>query len=295
MARNSENAPSEPSGRRRKLPEGGSHLRQHFRDSIRDALSGVDVDALQGRTSLPVPTDVSLLTREAVTDLEAELAALRAERAALERRAAERASAAAAVVDAPPVAEPRGEPAEPPRPEPAAPQRGGRRPWGRGRPARLEVDDGGTATSGEEPGPTTVPWSLARAMEPVAESRSRRDPAPKAAATVAAEPPPAATAAPAVPGPQAAPAPAEPPSVPAPRRRSSAARRQAVTDTELESVVAPLLAELANLRAEVRELRGDPDAAIPARQSNRQLVKLVAGILLGFALIVVALAVVLKA
>jgi hypothetical protein len=62
---------------------------------------------------------------------------------------------------------------------------------------------------------------------------------------------------------------------------------------ELESVVAPLLAEVASLRAEVRQLRGEPASRHSPR--NREMVKLVAGVLVGFALIVLALAVVLRA
>jgi hypothetical protein len=85
------------------------------------------------------------------------------------------------------------------------------------------------------------------------------------------------------------------PEIAAPAARPRRRRPQALTDTELESVVAPLLTELANLRAEVRNLRGDPESHLPIRPSNRQMVKLVAGVLVGFALIVVALAVVLKA
>jgi hypothetical protein len=82
---------------------------------------------------------------------------------------------------------------------------------------------------------------------------------------------------------------------PAPPKRRQSQRRTPLTDGELDSVVAPLLAELANLRAEVRDLRGDPESNTPGRRPNHQMVKLVAGVLVGFALIVIALAVVLKA
>jgi hypothetical protein len=67
-----------------------------------------------------------------------------------------------------------------------------------------------------------------------------------------------------------------------------------LSDAELESAVAPLLAELAYLRAEIRDMRGEEPLRSPTRDS-RQMVKLVAGVLVGFALIVIALAVVLKA
>ena len=257
MARNRENAPSEPSGGRRRTPEGASALRQQFRDSIRDALSGVDVDELQGRSTLPVPSDVSLLTRETVSDLEAELAALRAERAELERKAQERtagATAAVAVVEEAPAAEP----------PPAA----GRWSWRRGRLESVEIPDE------EAEAAPAVPWSLAKAMEPVAE-RPRGEARPSAPV---AEP--------------------ELPTAPDLEAESPQPRTepQPLTDSELEQVVAPLLAELANLRSEVRQLRGDPDAAPSLRPaSNRQLVRLIAGVFVGFALIVIALAVVLKA
>jgi hypothetical protein len=258
MARNSENAPSEPSGRRRKPPEeGGSSLRQHFRDSIRDALSGVDVDELHGRSSLRVPSDVSLLTREAVTGLEEELAKLRAERAELEHRA----------VEAPVAA---------PAPAP-------RWPWRRGKGvvAVEEAEDGSPASA--------VAWSVAAAMEPIVEGRHRSAPV-----EVVEEIPAEISTAPEPTSAEAAtldPAPDSGVTAPKPRRRP---RNATLTDAELESVVAPLLAELSNLRAEVRELRGDPEV-VATRTTNAQLVKLVAGVLVGFALIVVALAVVLKA
>jgi hypothetical protein len=316
MARNSENAPSEPSGRRRTPTEGNSRLREHFRESIRDALSGVDVDELQGRRTLPVPSDVSLLSREALTGLEAELAALRAERAELERRAASRGGGGAALavaVEAPPVEE---EPAAAPRgvePQPGvdAPRRAARLPWRRARPAVVEVERAGGA-EGDGDG-AALAWSLARAMEPVADRpAATAAPAASAEAPVAApepRPPAAATVAPeAMVPPQApAPQPAPPPDAalqtapPSKPPRSTPARRRTrstqLTDAELESVVAPLLAQLANLRAEVRELRGDPDEPAPLRAptDSRQLAKLAAGLLIGFALIVVALAVVLKA
>lgn len=402
MARNSENAPSEPSGRRRKPPEGGSRLREHFRDSIRDALSGVDVDELQGRRIVRVPSDVSLLTREAVTDLEVELAKLRAERAELERRAAERAGGGAAVaveVEAPPeVAVAEAAPPAPVEPEALevaeapesaeAPRRG-RLPWRRARPAAVEVereeaapgvpDGNGAAVAG-----SAVAWSPARAMQPVEDrvaeapveaapaeptaaegippahggasvlvdgvapapesspalptlDAAPASPAAAAPAPVEEAPPEVALAAPEAPTeallaapeaptewhtapPEAPAAPSEEETAPrsaapaapttptappskrpttpaAPRRRAPQRRPSQLTDAELESVVAPLLAELANLRAEVRQLRGDPDDPAPLRApgNNRQLAKLAAGLLLGFALIVVALAVVLKA
>jgi hypothetical protein len=254
MARNSENAPSEPSGRRRKpSDEGGSHLRQHFRESIRDALHGVDVDELQGRVTLPVPSDVSLLTREVVNDLEVELAKLRAERAELETRRG------AAV---------------------------------RSAPAR------GNGTAGH----SAVAWSVARAMEPVAEGVRGSAPdsasGPVAGGSPAPGPPraqvsPASSAAPGAVIPPAA----APQSAPKSERPGRRRRPHTLTDAELEQVVAPLLAELANLRAEVHELRTDPAATdAPRRPGNQyQMVKLVAGVLIGFALIVAALAVVLKA
>jgi hypothetical protein len=273
MARNSENAPSEPSGRRRnKAPEGASALRQQFRDSIRDALAGVDVDALQGRPTLPVPSDVSLLTREAVSDLEAELAKLRAERAELERRAQARAAgggvAAVAVV------------------EEALPRWG----WRRGR-----IDAAPEVAEDAEAQAPPVPWSPERAKEPVGgvseKPRSDRKSAPDA-------PSPAESSAPAE-SPAALNPIATQDTNPATAPQLEAApvqSRTPLTDSELELVVAPLLAELANLRTEVRQLRGDPDAATSLRPgSNRQLVRLILGIFLGFALIVAALAVVLKA
>ncbi|HEX5273444.1 MAG TPA: hypothetical protein VFW33_23265, partial [Gemmataceae bacterium] len=227
-----------------------------------------DVDALQGRSTLPVPSDVSLLTREAVTDLEAELAALRAERAELERRAQERAAgqtAAVAVV------------------EEAAPARWG---WRRGR-----IDAAPVEPEGEVAPP--VPWSAARAMEPVGEKpRSARKSAPGVASDAQAAP----AVAPEIPAPDAI-ATQEPNAATAPQLEVVTAQpRTPLTDSELELVVAPLLAELANLRAEVRDLRGGPDAVPSLRpSSNRQLVRLVLGVFLGFALIVAALAVVLKA
>lgn len=293
MARNSENAPSEPSGRRRRPPEeGGSHLREHFRDSIRDALSGVDVDELQGKATLPVPTDVTLLTREVVTDLELELSKLRAERAQLEQRGV-------GAVEAP---------VEPP-------QRGGRWSWGRGRAAAGEVE---VDAAGES---STAAWSVARAMRPVADDVREAapgvasvpaapvSPAPGGLGAVVPEAPvpptaklpltaasPAAPDAVAHPGatPQSAPK-SRTTAAPAPPKRRQPQRRTALTDGELDSVVAPLLAELATLRAEVRDLRGDPESNTPGRRPNHQMVKLVAGVLVGFALIVIALAVVLKA
>jgi len=272
MARNSETAPSEPSPRPGTPPEeGGSRLREHFRESIRDALAGVDVDALQGRASLRVPSEVTVFTREAVADLEVELAALRAEREELRR--------GQGVVEA----------------------------------SVAAVTNGAVAAS-------SVAWSVAKAMEPVGESLAAEgvlgaapvgNDAPPAAVSPAPETVPEAetaeaeTASESVPTPREVPAPEGVPnqrrtSPTAPRSKrpaTPAARRPTpLSESELESVVAPLLTELSNLRAEVRLLRGDPDTPLAARPTtNRQLVKLVAGVLLGFALIVIALAVVLKA
>ncbi|HZS15849.1 MAG TPA: hypothetical protein VFC09_14735 [Candidatus Dormibacteraeota bacterium] len=348
MARNSESTPSEPSGRRPKPAEGGSRLRQHFRDSIRDALSGVDVDELQGQRTLRVPSDVSLLTRDTVTDLEAELAALRAERAELARKAAARRAVleqqragVAAVVEAPAreepgeaapaVAEVVGEPVE------EAPPRAARWPWRRGRLAAVEVEPADQAQPGDGNG-AGVAWSVARAMEPVVDGPAAPAvaevvaPAHEAAVEpaaavvpatddpiaaelevdpVAVEAPPAEVAPPVhegpvgpaaavVPAPETLAAEAETSQTAPPQRspRAPVRRRRpaAPGDSDLESVVAPLLAELANLRQEVRQLRGDPEAAGPTRlPSGRQLVRLVAGLLLGFALIAIALIVVLKA
>ncbi|HXA29820.1 MAG TPA: hypothetical protein VN193_13860 [Candidatus Angelobacter sp.] len=274
MARNSENAPSEPSARRRKPPEeGGSHLRQHFRESIRDALTGVDVDALQGRTSLPVPSDVSLLTREVVSDLELELAKLRAERAELEKGGTAEAVASA------------------PAPAPAAAPR-----WRARRRGRVEADAAGGVGNGVA---SRVAWSVGRAMEPVGEGS--RESAPDGDAGPAANGAPApgdiAAAAEIAAGPAAETAAPGAVTAPASTSQSAPKSSSALSDTELESVVAPLLAELANLRAEVRDLRGDASADVPANRaiSQSQLVRLVAGVLIGFALIVIALAVVLKA
>jgi hypothetical protein len=80
----------------------------------------------------------------------------------------------------------------------------------------------------------------------------------------------------------------------APRRSPAPIPPAPLSDTELESVVAPLLAEVASLRREVAHRRGAPGTGDPAAR-NRQTVKLVVGVLLGFALIVVAMAVVLRA
>jgi hypothetical protein len=262
MARNSEIASSEPPGRRRKPTEGGSRLREHFRDSIRDALSGVDVDALQGRRTLPVPTDVSLVTREEVTDLEAELAALRAERAVLEQ----------------------------------------------GRTQR-ELPAPGEAEA--ETRASSVPWSPARAMAPLdappgtaqkggrgRRGRAQAGPGPRPAAASPASAAPAAAPRPALPPRPTLPAPPSRPAAPPaaampPAAVRGTAHEAPLSDAELESVVAPLLAELASLRDEVHSLRGEPPTS--PRRDNRQMVKLVAGVLVGFALIVIALAVVLKA
>jgi hypothetical protein len=283
MAGNSEIAPTEPPGRRRKPTEGGSRLRDHFRDSIRDALSGVDVDALHGRPGLPVPTDVSLVTREAVTDLETELAALRAERAALETRKAQTVATDAR----------RGAVAAP-------------APWEEAEADPAELEE----AEEREVQVSSVPWSPARAMVPLASPPGLARPGEKRGRggrrgqpRVTLPPRPAAPVLPARPA-AAAPAPAAPVARPAaagPARPSppNAAPPAAppddaeLTDAELESVVAPLLAELASLRAEVRDLRGEP--AGPRGRDNRQMVKLVVGVLIGFALIVIALAVVLKA
>lgn len=246
MAPNREIAPSTPSGPRRR-PQGGS-LRDRFRDSIRDALSGVDVEELQGQTPASSPRgggDVPPVIRPTVTGLEAELQALRAERAELERRAAARGSRAAAAAAVEVVASPEDTP----------------------------VGDA-----------SAVPWSPQRAMLPVPASGGLVPPAAPAPPARAPIPPDAVAR---VPRPPAA--------VPKPRRsaRPAAAAAHPVRDTGLESVVAPLLAEVASLRAEVEHLRG-PSAGTGAPR-GRQLLKLVIGVLVGFALIVIALAVVLKA
>jgi hypothetical protein len=241
---------------------------------------------------------VTLLTREVVTDLELELSKLRAERAQLEQQSA----------GAAPAVEP--------------PQSGGRWPWGRGKTAAPPV----AGENGAVDGASTVAWSVAQAMRPVADGLPGAAPgvAPVPAAPVspaprgrgsavpqASVPPtpakfPASSprpANPAAPGalappaatPQSAPKSRTTPTPAPPKRRTPPPRRTPLSDSELDSVVAPLLAELANLRAEVRDLRGDPDSELRTRRPNHQTVKLVAGVLVGFALIVIALAVVLKA
>ncbi|HEV7680122.1 MAG TPA: hypothetical protein VGQ42_16295 [Candidatus Dormibacteraeota bacterium] len=85
------------------------------------------------------------------------------------------------------------------------------------------------------------------------------------------------------------------PKLPRLSRPTQAQDTPALSDAELEAVVAPLLAEVQSLRAEVEQLRGPlPDLTTPAAR-NRNLMLLALGVLVGFALIVIALAVVLKA
>ena len=209
----------------------------------------MDVDELQGQTRAPSQGgggDVPPVIRPTITGLEAELQALRAERAELEGRAAVRGSRAAAAAVGDVV----------------------------GPPSDAPVEDA-----------SVVPWSPRRAMLPVPASG---DVAPPAASAPAARVP--------IPPDAVARVPRPPASVPKARRssRPAAAAAHPVSDTELESVVAPLLAEVASLRAEVEHLRG-PSAAGSDAPRGRQLLKLVIGVLVGFALIVIALAVVLKA
>jgi hypothetical protein len=286
MDPNREIAPSTPSGPRRRA-EGGS-LRERFRDSIRDALSGVDVDELQGqtRTSPPTGEDVPPVMRPTITGLEAELRALRAERAELERRAARGNRAAAAVRE---VVAPPALPAAPPPPVGDI----SAVPWSPDR-ARVPVPP--------PIGPGLPPASVPAVRQPIPPDAVARVPRPPGAVARMSRPPDAVSGVPRPPGavaPMSRPpdavsgVPRLPAAVSRPRRGRAVAR-----DVELESVVAPLLAEVASLRAEVEQLRGPsrPGPSGPADTARgRQLLKLVIGVLVGFALIVIALAVVLKA
>jgi uncharacterized small protein (DUF1192 family) len=264
-------AESNPSGPRRRPGRSGP-LRDRFRDSIRDALSDVDVDALQGRTRAG-SAGGALSVQETVSAIEAEVERLRAERAELQGRAAAPGGNGSAVAS---------------------------RPWS---PAKAMDPLPGEAPGGA---PAAVaprsPASGAAPRSPRATVSSstpvrRRPPAqrPGGAGTAAA----ASTRVPAsAAGQPAAPATPQTPRIPRlARLRRPAAPSDAppVGDAELEAVVAPLLAEVASLRAEVEQLRGPlPDLTTPAAR-NRNLMLLAVGVLVGFALIVIALAVVLKA